>query len=390
MAHQIRARWTFAIVSVAWFAFALDRLVVATALPSIRTDLGADTAGLEWIVNAYTLSFAVLLTTGAALGDRFGRRRMFTTGMAVFTVGSGAAALAPDVAALVAARAVQGVGGAIFTPLMLTMLARVTPAHRRGTVLGAWGAIGGLGAALGPLVGGALAGGAGWRWIFWLNVPLGLALVPLARVRLDESHGPRQRLDVVGAVLCSIGLLGVVSGVIRAGSVGWTNTGQVATAAVGLLALFGFVAWELRAPTPMLPLRFFGNRVFAVAGAAALMMYAALFGALFLVTQFLQIGLGASPVQAGLRTLPMAVMPMVLAPVGGRLSDRFGFRPLMISGLALVAVGLAWLAATASPHVHYAALVPGQVLTGAGSALFFAPLAAAVLSSVTADEQGKA
>src|SRR3954470_14449167 len=183
--HGHRARWTFGIVSAAWFAFALDRLVVTTALPVIRTDLGAAEGGLswadlEWTVNAYTLSFAVLLITGAALGDRFGRRRMFLLGLSVFTIGSAGAALAPSVEALVAARAVQGVGGAIFLPLTLTMLSGVTPTERRGTVLGAWGAIGGLGATLGPLVGGALAGGPGWRWIFWLNVPLGLALLPLA------------------------------------------------------------------------------------------------------------------------------------------------------------------------------------------------------------------
>src|SRR5690348_9060891 len=198
-----RLYWTFAITSLALFAFTLDRLVVAIALPAIRTDLGAQAAGLEWTVNAYTLSFAVLLLTGGALGDRFGRRRMFTIGVAVFTAGSAAAALAPTIGTLVAARALQGVGGALFTPLTLTMLSAVTPPARRGAVLGAWGGIGGLGAALGPLAGGALAGSAGWRVIFWLNVPLGLALIALGRLRLAESYGPRRRLDLAGAVLGS-------------------------------------------------------------------------------------------------------------------------------------------------------------------------------------------
>src|SRR6201989_552212 len=184
----------------------LDRLVVTIALPAIRTDLGAQAADLEWTVNAYTLSFAVLLLTGGALGDRFGRRRMFTIGVAVFTAGSAAAALAPTIGALVAARAVQGVGGAVFTPLTLTMLAAVTPPGRRGTVLGAWGGIGGLGAALGPLAGGLLTGSVGWRAIFWLNVPLGLVLMPLGRLRLAESHGPRRRLDLAGVVLGSAAL----------------------------------------------------------------------------------------------------------------------------------------------------------------------------------------
>src|SRR4029077_20430859 len=216
LAMNSRLYWTFAITSLALFAFTLDRLGVAIALPASRTDLGAQAAGLEWTVNAYTLSFAVLLLTGGALGDRFGRRRMFTIGVAVFTAGAAGAAgaptsralvgapggapaaVAPTIGALVAARAVQGVGGAIFTPLTLTMLAAVTPPGRRGTVLGAWGGIGGLGAALGPLAGGVLAGSVGWRAIFWLNVPLGLALMPLARVRLAETYGPRRPLDLAG------------------------------------------------------------------------------------------------------------------------------------------------------------------------------------------------
>jgi MFS family permease len=289
-----RLRWTFAITSLALFAFALDRLVVAIALPAIRTDLGAQVAGLEWTVNAYTLSFAALLLTGGALGDRFGRRRMFTIGVAVFTAGSAAAALAPTIGTLVAARAVQGVGGAIFTPLTLTMLTAVTPPGRRGTVLGAWGGIGGLGAALGPLAGGVLAG-----------------------------------------------------------------------SGVALLALF--VCWEMRTPTPMLPMRFFRSRVFTAGALACLAMYAAVFGALFLITQLLQVGMGATPLQAGLRTLPMAVMPLLLAPAGGVITDRIGFRPLMICGLALESVALGWLAAVVTPDVPYGLLIAPLALAGAGS-----------------------
>jgi EmrB/QacA subfamily drug resistance transporter len=380
-----RLWWTFGIASLALFAFALDRLVVTTALPVIRTDLGADIAGLQWTVNAYTLSFAVLLLTGAALGDRFGRRRMFTVGVAVFTAGSAAAALAPTIEALIAARALQGIGGAIFTPLTLTMLSAVTPPARRGAVLGAWGGVAGLGAALGPLVGGALAGGTGWRAIFWLNVPLGIVLVPLARRRLDESFGPRGQLDLPGVLLGSAGMLGVVWGVIRLG-----GTGARELLGAGVLLLVLFVAWELRTPTPMLPMSFFRNRVFAAASVAALMMYAALFGGLFLVTQLLQVGLGAAPLQAGLRTLPMAVMPMLLAPVAGAIADRIGFRPLMITGLAAEAVGLGWLAVTVTPTVAYGVLVPGLVLAGAGAGLFFAPLTAATLSAVVPERHGQA
>jgi len=360
MNPRSRLWWTFAITSLALFAFTLDRLVVAIALPAIRADLGAQVSGLEWTVNAYTLSFAVLLLTGSALGDRFGRRRMFTIGVAIFTAGSAAAALAPTIGMLVAARAVQGVGGALLVPLTLTMLSAVTPPERRGALLGAWGGIGGLGAALGPLAGGALAGSVGWRAIFWLNVPVGLVLMPLARLRLAESFGPRRRLDLAGVVL----------------------------GGVMLLALF--VLREMRAPAPMLPMRFFRSRVFAAGALSSVGMYAAMFGALFLITQLLQVGLGATPLQAGLRTLPMAVMPFLLAPAGGYLTDRIGFRPLMIGGLAMMSVALGWLAAAVTPTVSYGLLVPPLVLAGAGTAVFFAPLATAMLSAVAPEEHGQA
>ena len=366
MNSRPRLRWTFAITSLALFAFALDRLVVTIALPAIRTDLGAQVADLEWTVNAYTLSFAVLLLTGGALGDRFGRRRMFTIGVAVFTAGSAAAALAPTIGTLVAARALQGVGGALFSPLTLTMLSAVTPPARRGAVLGAWGGIGGLGAALGPLAGGALAGSVGWRAIFWLNVPLGLALIALGRLRLAETYGPRRNLDLLGVVLGSAGLFGVVWAVIRIGVVGWASTDVSLAFGGGVVLLTLFVIWEMRTPAPMLPMRFFRNRVFAAGGLASLMMYSALFGALFLITQLLQAGLGATPLQAGLRTLPMAVMPMLLAPVGGVIADRIGFRPLMICGLAMEAIALGWLAAAVTPTVSYGFLVPPLVLAARG------------------------
>jgi EmrB/QacA subfamily drug resistance transporter len=347
-------------------------------------------SGLEWTVNAYTLSFAVLLLTGAALGDRFGRRRMFTAGVAVFTAGSAAAAFAPTIGTLVAARAVQGAGGALFVPLTLTMLAGVTPPARRGTVLGAWGGIGGLGAALGPLVGGALAGTVSWRAIFWLNVPAGLALMIAGRLRLEETRGPRRNLDLAGVVLGSAGLSGVVWAVIRAGAAGWASPEVWLALGGGTMLLVLFAVWETRTPDPMLPMRFFRHRVFAAGALASLLMYAALFGALFLITQLLQAGLGASPLQAGLRMLPMAVMPMLLAPAGGVLTDRVGFRPLMIFGLAAEAIALGWLAAVVTPTVSYGALVLPLVLAGTGSAVFFAPVASAMLSGVAAGEHGQA
>jgi EmrB/QacA subfamily drug resistance transporter len=390
MNPQPRLWWTFAVTSLALFAFALDRLVVATALPAIRAGLGADVAGLEWTVNAYTLSFAVLLLTGGALGDRFGRRRMFTIGMAVFTAGSAGAALAPTIGTLVAARALQGAGGALVTPLTLTLLSALTPPARRGAVLGAWGGIGGLGAALGPLAGGALADSVGWRAIFWLNVPLGLVLIALSRLRLAESHGPRGKLDLAGVALGSAGLFGVVWAVIRVGAASWASTELLPALGGGVLLLVLFVRWEARTPAPMLPMRFFRSRVFAASGLASLLMYSALFGALFLIAQLLQAGLGATPLQAGLRMLPMAVVPMLLTPAGGVLTDRIGFRPLMICGLAAEAIALGWLAAVVTPAVSYGFSVPALVLAGTGAALFFAPVASAMLSAVAADEHGKA
>src|SRR2546430_2204083 len=216
-----RTVWTFAITSLALFMVTLDNLVVTTALPVIRRDLHASLQSLEWTVNAYTLTFAVLLLTGAALGDRFGRRRMFTLGMGVFTLGSIAAALAPTADALIAARALQGIGGAIVTPLTLTLLSAAVPAEKRGLALGAWGGIGGLAVALGPLVGGAIVQGISWQWIFWLNVPIGLVLAPLALMRLRESHGPHERLDLPGLGLASAGLLGLVWGLVRGNGQGW-------------------------------------------------------------------------------------------------------------------------------------------------------------------------
>src|SRR5881409_2562813 len=233
MSHKTKVYWTFAITSVGVFMVTLDNLVVTTALPVIRADLGASITDLEWTVNAYTLTFAVLLLTGAALGDRFGRRRLFVIGLAIFTLASAAAALAPSVEALIAARAAQGVGGAIVTPLTLTILSAAVPAERRGLVLGAWGGISGLAVAIGPLVGGAVVEGISWQWIFWLNVPIGLVLIPLAALRLRESRGPNDSLDLPGLGLASAGLLGIVWGLVRGNQDGWASPEIVATLAGG-------------------------------------------------------------------------------------------------------------------------------------------------------------
>jgi EmrB/QacA subfamily drug resistance transporter len=389
MTAQARMIWTFAITSIALFMVVLDNLVVSTAIPVIRVDLNASLEQLEWTVNAYTLTFAVLLLTGAALGDRFGRRKVFLLGLALFTGASAAAALAPSIEALIAARAIQGVGGAIVTPLSLTILSDAFPAKRRGLAIGAWSGIAGLAVAAGPLVGGAVVEGISWQWIFWLNVPVGLVLLPLG-LRLRESHGPDRALDLPGLALASGGLLGIVWGLVNGNADGWTSTGIVLALTAGAALLVAFVLWELRAREPMLPLRFFRNRAFAAANGASLLMYFGMFGSIFLLTQFFQTAQGYSPLESGLRVLPWTAMPMVVAPLAGALSDRIGGRPLMAGGLALQALGLAWIATVSEPDVGYASLVLPFILSGTGMAMFFAPVANVVLSSVKTTEEGKA
>jgi EmrB/QacA subfamily drug resistance transporter len=385
-----RTLWTFVITSVALFMVVLDNLVVSTALPVIRTDLGASLEELEWTVNAYTLTFAVLLLTGAALGDRFGRRRVFAVGLAVFTGASAAAALAPSTDALIAARAIQGLGAAIVTPLTLTILSDAFPKEKRGLALGAWSGIAGLAVASGPLIGGAVVDGIAWQWIFWLNVPIGLLLVPLAYTFLRETHGPSGGLDLPGLALASGGLFGIVWGLVNGNGDGWSSPQIVASLGLGALLTAAFVAWELRAPAPMLPMRFFGDRAFAAANGASLLMYFGMFGSIFLLAQFLQTVQGHSPLGAGLRVLPWTAMPMIVAPIAGALSDRIGGRPLMAGGLALQAIGLGWLAAVSTPTVPYTQLVIPFILSGTGMAMFFAPVANVVLSAVRPEEEGKA
>jgi EmrB/QacA subfamily drug resistance transporter len=382
--------WTFAISSIALFMVTLDNLVVTTALPVIRKSLGAGITDLEWTVNAYTLTFAVLLLTGAALGDRFGRRRLFAIGLGIFTLASAAAALAPSVEALIAARAAQGIGGAIVTPLTLTILSAAVPAEKRGVALGAWGGISGLAVAIGPLVGGAVTEGIAWQWIFWLNVPIGLVLAPLALRRLSESHGPSTRLDLPGLALASAGLLGIVWGLVRGNQAGWSSLEIAGSLTLGAALLAAFVTWELRAPAPMLPMRFFRSRTFSFTNAASLAMFFGMFGSIFLLSQFLQTAQGYSPLAAGLRVLPWTVAPVFVAPIAGALSDRVGGHPLIVAGLALQAAALAWMAAVTEPDVAYTSLVGPFIVAGIGMALFFAPVANVILGSVRPEEEGQA
>jgi EmrB/QacA subfamily drug resistance transporter len=385
-----RRGWTLAIVSVGLFMVVLDNLVVNVALPSIHRDLGASIQALEWTVNAYVLSYAVFLLTGAALGDRFGRKRMFIGGIALFTAASAAAALAPTIDLLIAARAIQGVGAAIATPLTLTLLAEAFPPQRRGVALGIWSGISGIAVALGPLVGGAVVQAASWQWIFWINVPIGIALVPLAAARLAESHGPSRRLDLRGLGLASTGLFGIVYGLVRSQSLGWGSPEIVVALTLGVILVVAFVVYELRTDDPMLPISFFANRGFAVTNAVSLAMYFGMFGSIFFLSQFLQNVLHNSPLQAGVKLLVWTGASMVVSPLAGFFSERYGSRMFMVAGLGLQALALGWLATLASTTQSYASMIAPFILAGAGMALVFAPSANAVLASVRTDQAGQA
>ncbi|HME02397.1 MAG TPA: DHA2 family efflux MFS transporter permease subunit [Solirubrobacteraceae bacterium] len=385
-----RRGWTLAIVSVGLFMVVLDNLVVNVALPSIHRDLGGSIEALEWTVSAYVLAYAVLLLTGAALGDRFGRKRMFIGGLALFTVSSAAAALAPSTDLLIAARALQGVGAAIVTPLTLTLLADAFPPQRRGIALGVWSGISGIAVALGPLVGGAVIQASSWHWIFWINVPIGLVLIPLAALRLVESRGPSRRLDLPGLALASSGLFGLVFGLVRAQSLGWTSPEVMIALGAGALLVLAFIRFELRASEPMLPMSFFANRGFAVTNVVSMAMYFGMFGSIFFLSQFLQNVLGNTPLQAGLKLLVWTGATMVVSPLAGFFSERYGSRLFMVAGLGLQAIALGWLAALAGVHDSYPSMIGPFVLAGAGMALVFAPAANAVLSSVRTEQAGQA
>jgi len=388
--QRSRPGWALALTSVAFFMVVLDSLVVITALPAIHRDLGAGLSTLEWTVNAYSLTAAAGIITAAALGDRLGRRRVFAAGLLLFAAASAACALAPSVAFLVAARAVQGVGAAMVIPLSLTILTSAFPAERRGAIVGIMGGLGGLAVAGGPLVGGAVTQGLDWHWIFWINVPIGVAAAALATWRLTESHGPAARLDLPAVGLVSAGAAGVVWGLVRGNEAGWTSPETLATLTLGVLLLAAFVAWEDRVPEPMLPLGLFRRRAFAAAGATAFLMSASIFSAAFLASQYFQLVLGYSPLGTGLRFLPWTATPVAVAPLAGMLSDRVGRRPVMVLGLLLQGAGLGWIAFVATLGTSYGQLVVPLVIAGVGISMALAATPAAALSAVEPRDIGRA
>jgi EmrB/QacA subfamily drug resistance transporter len=382
--------WVLGLTSVSSLMVALDALVVTTALPVIRVHVHASLAELEWTVNAYVLSLAVLLMTGAALGDRFGRRRLFAAGMGLFTAASAACALAPGIGWLIAARAVQGAGAAVMLPVGLALLSAGFPAEQRPRALGIFGAVTGLGVVLGPLVGGAVVQGISWPWIFWINVPIGLATIALTRARVGESFGPESALDLPGLVLVTGGAFGLVWALVHGNTAGW-GSAEVVTALAGGAALGGaFIAWELRARSPMLPMHLFRSRPFASGNAAIFLLWGSALGAVFFLAQFLQIALHYSPLAAGVRLMPWGAAVFVAAPVAGARIRRSGERPFLTGGLLLVAAGAAWLALAARPDLAYWQLTVPLVLTGLGFSAAIPAAQSAVLSHVAPQHIGKA
>ena len=368
----------------------LDALVVATALTSIRADLGASLEQLEWTVNAYVLSFAVLLMTAAALGDRFGRRRGFVSGLGLFAGASVACALAPDVGWLIAARVVQGAGAALVMPLALALLSTAFPPQLRPKALGVFAGVSGLAVPLGPLFGGAIVEGISWPWIFWLNVPIGLLLIPLALTRIEESFGPDSAIDLPGLALVTSAAFGIVWGLVRGNSAGWVSPEVLVALALGALLAVAFVIWELRAREPMLPMRLFRSRSFSAGNAAIFFHWGSALGALFFMAQFLQIGLGYAPLEAGLGLMPWGATTVIVPQIAGRLINRFGERPFIAAGLSLNALALTWIALIAEPDLAYWQLVAPLILSGTGVAMSIPAAQSAVLTSVAPPDIGKA
>ena len=381
---------TVLLTSVAYFMVALDTLVVVTALPSIHRDLGGNVGTLQWTVNAYVLTFGATIITAAALGDLIGRRRMYVFGLAVFTAASAACALAPNIGMLIAFRAVEGVGAGIIMPLGLTLLTSAFPAERRGAVVGIWGGVAGLAIASGPLIGGAVTEGLNWHWIFWVNVPIGIAAIVGARLRLTESRGPATRLDLPALVLVAAGVGALTWGLVQAGQAGWGSAQALTGLCLGAASIVAFVGWERRAAEPMIPLGLFRSGSFSAAVATQFLVAASIYSAAFLTSQFFQFALADSPLGTGLRFLPWTATPMVIAPIAGALFDKIGARPLIVPGMLMQAAGFAWIVYLAARSSGYASYVAPFVIAGVGVSMVFPCVSAAGLNAVSPQLLGKA
>jgi len=376
--------------SLPMFMATLDNLVMTSALPVIRTELDAGIDELQWFVNAYTLAFATFMLMAVALGDRFGRRTVFVSGIAIFTIASALSALSTEPWQLIITRALQGVGAAALLPLSLTLLVGSVSARMRPLAIGIWGGISGLGVAMGPLIGGAVVEGWSWQAIFWINVPVGIISIPLALAALPNSFGARLRADVLGLVLAGLGILGLVYGIVRGNDAGWDSAEVLGALIGGAVLLAVFIIWESRTKAPLLPLRLFRDRSFTVANVVGLTFSFGVFGSIFILIQFLQIVQGHSPLEAGVMTIPWTMAPMVIAPLAGLIAPRVGTRVLIVTGLLFQAIGIFWFAFTMSAEVTYPEMLPAFIFAGVGMGLVFAPVSTAVLQNITDADRAKA
>src|SRR3982074_3605458 len=381
--------WVLGVTALASFMMALDALVITTAFAAIRGDLSASVETLQWTVNAYNLAFAVLLLTGAALGDRFGRRRMFAAGITLFVLASVACALSGSVEWLIAARSVQGAGAALVMPLAMAILSGAFSREERARALGIFSGVIGFALIIGPAIGGFITESFGWRWIFWINLPIGLIAIALVCMRLRESFGPKADLDILGMVIVAAAALALVWGLLRGNIAGWASAEVMSPLAAGGLLAAAFVVWELRARAPMVPMRLFRSRAFAAGIAASFLFYAAMYGVLFLLPQFLQTALGYGPLGGGLRLLPWTAT-LFTAPIAGAVVNKVGERPLVVIGLLMQAIGLGWIAMIAAPSLAYSTLIAPLVLAGVGVSMAMPAAQNAILSSVAVAEMGKA
>lgn len=388
--NRAERNWVLGVTALASFMMALDAMIITTAFAAIRTEFGSPVETLQWTVNAFNLTFAVLLLTGAALGDRFGRRRMFAAGIALFVVASAACALAGNATALIAARALQGAGAALVMPLAMAILSGTFGREERARALGIFSGITGCALIIGPAVGGFITEHFGWRWVFWINLPIGLIAIGLVLARLRESFEPAAALDIPGLLLIALAALALVWSLLRGNAVGWASAEVMGTLISGLVLATAFVLWELRAAAPMVPMRLFASRALASGMSASVLFYAAMYGVLFLLPQFLQTTLGFDAFGAGLRLLPWTATLFITAPVAGAVVNRFGERPLVVTGLLMQAIGLGWIAAIVSPSVPHAALVAPLVLAGVGVSMAMPAAQNAILGSVAVAEMGKA
>jgi EmrB/QacA subfamily drug resistance transporter len=387
--EEQRKWWTLAAVAFGLFMIMLDNTVVNVALPSIQRDLKVSVASLEWVVNAYFLTFAVLMLTGGKLADMMGRQRIFIFGLVVFTLSSLACGLSTSGEMLIAARAVQGVGAAMMNPATLSIITATFPPRQRGTAMGIWVGVSAVALALGPITGGLLSEHAHWSWIFFINVPIGVLAIVVARIVIRESRdtSPDQRLDLPGLVTSGIALFALTYALIEANSKGWTSAEILALFGVSAVSFGAFVLLEQRQRAPMLDLSLFRNRTFTGANLTMALVSLSMFGVFFYVSLFVQNILGFSPVQAGAAFLPMTLCIIFIAPVAGKLSDRVGARWLMSAGMALVGVSLV-LFSLLDESSSFWNLVPGLLLGGTGLATAMTPTTAAAMSSVPVDKAG--